>query len=58
VTTVYEAGIVSGTPRPADGELSEVAWFSPAEVATLPLSRLSRALLRAVGRVPGGGATG
>jgi hypothetical protein len=39
-------------PRPADGELSEVGWFSPAGLTGVPLSRLSRALLRAIGRVP------
>jgi ADP-ribose pyrophosphatase YjhB (NUDIX family) len=50
VTTVYEAEIIDGVPRPADGELSEVGWFSGAELATVPLSRLSRALLLAVGR--------
>ncbi|HEY2519052.1 MAG TPA: NUDIX domain-containing protein [Streptosporangiaceae bacterium] len=52
VTSVYDAKIVSGTPRPADGELSEVGWFSPAGLTGVPLSRLSRALLRAIGRVP------
>ena len=51
VTAVYEAEIIDGVPRPADGELSEVGWFSAAELATVPLSRLSRALLRAVGRI-------
>ena len=56
VTAVYAAEIVSGVPRPADGELSEVRWFSPAELATVPLSRLSRALLHAVGRIASGSA--
>jgi ADP-ribose pyrophosphatase YjhB (NUDIX family) len=51
VTAVYEAEIISGTPAVADGELSEVAWFSPAELTHLTLSRLSRALLTAIGRV-------
>jgi ADP-ribose pyrophosphatase YjhB (NUDIX family) len=50
VTAVYEAKIVSGAPSVADGELSDVAWFSPAELTHLPLSRLSHALLAAINR--------
>jgi ADP-ribose pyrophosphatase YjhB (NUDIX family) len=50
VTAVYEAEIVSGAPSVADAELSDVAWFSPAQLARLPLSRLSRALLAAIKR--------
>jgi hypothetical protein len=41
---------VDGIPAPADGELSEVAWFTPAELPGLPLSKFARALLHAVGR--------
>jgi ADP-ribose pyrophosphatase YjhB (NUDIX family) len=51
VTAVYEARIVSGSPAPADGELSEVAWFTPAELPGLHLSRFARALLEATGRI-------
>jgi ADP-ribose pyrophosphatase YjhB (NUDIX family) len=51
VTAVYEAEIISGTPTVADGELSEIAWFSPAELTHLKLSPLSRALLAAIGRI-------
>jgi ADP-ribose pyrophosphatase YjhB (NUDIX family) len=51
VTAVYEAEIVSGTPTVADGELSDVAWFKPAELTHLTLSRLSRALLAAIKRI-------
>jgi ADP-ribose pyrophosphatase YjhB (NUDIX family) len=51
VTAVYEAGIVSGTPAPSDGELSDVAWFGPRELRELTLSRLSRALLQAIQRI-------
>jgi 8-oxo-dGTP pyrophosphatase MutT (NUDIX family) len=47
VTAVYEARIISGTPAPADGELSELAWFSPDELRSLPLSRFASALLTA-----------
>ena len=32
VTAVYETEIVSGVPAVADGEPSDVAWFSPAEL--------------------------
>jgi NADH pyrophosphatase NudC (nudix superfamily) len=51
VTAVYEAEIMSGVPRTADGELSDVAWFSPDELAQLTLNRLSRALLKATGHI-------
>lgn len=51
VTTVYEATIVSGSPAPADGELSEIAWFAPGELPGLQLSRFARALLEATGRI-------
>jgi ADP-ribose pyrophosphatase YjhB (NUDIX family) len=51
VTAVYEAEVVSGDPAVADGELSDIAWFVPAELPCLPLSRLSRALLTAIKRL-------
>jgi 8-oxo-dGTP pyrophosphatase MutT (NUDIX family) len=51
VPAVYEAEIISGSPAPSDGELSEVAWFSPAELRTLRLSRFTRALLTATGHL-------
>jgi ADP-ribose pyrophosphatase YjhB (NUDIX family) len=51
VTAVYEAEIISGAPSVADGELSEVAWFSAAELTQLTLGRLSHALLAAIGRI-------
>ena len=53
VTAVYEATIVDGVPAPADGELSEVSWFTREEVPTIPLSRFTRALLSATGYLPG-----
>src|ERR1700761_4401818 len=34
VTAVYEASILAGTPAPADGELSDVAWFAREELST------------------------
>jgi 8-oxo-dGTP pyrophosphatase MutT (NUDIX family) len=47
VTAVYEAAIVGGTVVLGD-ELSDAAWFFPAELSTLQISRFSRALLSAV----------
>jgi 8-oxo-dGTP pyrophosphatase MutT (NUDIX family) len=32
VSTVFDARIVSGTPVPDDDEVSEIAWFEPAEL--------------------------
>lgn len=52
VTAAYEASIVDGDPAPADGELSEVAWFTRGELQTIPLSRFTRALLIATGYLP------
>jgi len=51
VSAVYEVEIIDGTPAPADGELSEVAWFTPAELPTLRLNPFARALLRATGHL-------
>ena len=52
VTAVYEASIVEGVPAPADGELSEVAWFNREELPAIPLNRFTRALLAATGYLP------
>ena len=52
VTAVYEASVVEGVPAPADGELSDVAWFAREELSTIPLSRFTRALLTAAGYLP------
>jgi ADP-ribose pyrophosphatase YjhB (NUDIX family) len=49
VTAVYEARVVSGSPAPGDGEVSELAWFPREELPVLPLSRFTRALLHATG---------
>lgn len=51
VTAVYEARIISGSPAPGDGELSELAWFRLDELPALPLSRFARALLHAIGHL-------
>jgi hypothetical protein len=49
VTAVYEARILSGSPAPADGELSELAWFAAAELPAVMLSGFARTLLNATG---------
>lgn len=49
VISVYEATIVAGLPAPADGELRQVAWFTTAELETIPLTRLARATLTTTG---------
>jgi ADP-ribose pyrophosphatase YjhB (NUDIX family) len=51
VTAVYEALIITGSPAPGDDELSELAWFTPGQLPGLQLSRFSRALLHATGRL-------
>jgi 8-oxo-dGTP pyrophosphatase MutT (NUDIX family) len=57
VIAAYEAVIIEGVPAPADGELSEVAWFTRAQLAAIPLSRLARALLTATGYLPAAATT-
>jgi ADP-ribose pyrophosphatase YjhB (NUDIX family) len=49
VTATYEAAIIDGFPAVRDGELSDLAWFTPAQLADLELSRFARALLSATG---------
>lgn len=51
VTAVYEARITEGSPAPGDGELSEVAWFTPGDLPGLRLSKFARSLLHATGRI-------
>jgi 8-oxo-dGTP pyrophosphatase MutT (NUDIX family) len=53
VTAVYEASVVEGVPAPADGELSEVGWFTREGLSAIPLSHFTRALLVATGYLPG-----
>jgi ADP-ribose pyrophosphatase YjhB (NUDIX family) len=50
VTAFFEARIIKGSPAPADGELSELAWFTPGQLPGLRLNRFTRALLHATGR--------
>jgi ADP-ribose pyrophosphatase YjhB (NUDIX family) len=49
VTAMYEAAIIGGSPAVRDDELSDLAWFTPAQLADLELSRFARALLSATG---------
>jgi len=49
VTAVYEAAILPGCPAACDDELSDVAWFTPGQLADLGLSRFARAPLSATG---------
>ncbi len=49
VAAVYEAAILHGSPAACDDELSDVAWFTPGQLADLELSRFARALLSATG---------
>jgi hypothetical protein len=51
VTAVYEARFIRGPAAPGDGELTELAWFTPGQLPGLQLSRFSRALLHALGRL-------
>jgi 8-oxo-dGTP pyrophosphatase MutT (NUDIX family) len=49
VPAVYEAEITTGTPAPADGELSKVTWFTREELQAIQLSRFTRAVLTETG---------
>jgi hypothetical protein len=51
VTAVYQTRIISGSPAPADGELSAVTRFSLAELRSFSLSGFARAVLQATGRI-------
>jgi 8-oxo-dGTP pyrophosphatase MutT (NUDIX family) len=51
VPAAYEAEITAGTPAPADGELSELSWFTPQELQTSQLSRFTRAVLTETGHL-------
>ena len=51
VTAVYQAAIIDRAPAARDDELSDMAWFTPAQLASLELSRFARALLSATGHL-------
>jgi ADP-ribose pyrophosphatase YjhB (NUDIX family)/predicted kinase len=52
VTTVFDATVLSGTPRPDGDETSEVAWFALDDLPVDEMSAFTRALLRDVGLLP------
>lgn len=49
VSSVYEARVVGGTPRPDHEETLEVAWFDPADLASAELGDFARSTFRALG---------
>lgn len=53
VTAVYQAGVADGTPVPDHDEISELAWFTPAQLLDVSVNRFARALLRATGHLTG-----
>lgn len=53
VTTVYDATIVAGEPRPGDDEVQDVGWFSLAEIEALEMGPATRATISAVSSAPG-----
>ncbi|HEY8704857.1 MAG TPA: NUDIX domain-containing protein [Gaiellaceae bacterium] len=48
VTTLFEARIVSGEPKPSDDETAEVRWVTPDEAFALELSPATRWMLQRV----------
>ncbi|HEX8805069.1 MAG TPA: NUDIX domain-containing protein [Acidimicrobiales bacterium] len=55
VSVVYEARVVAGTPRPDGDETTAVGWFTPGELARLPVNPFGRAVLADLGLPAGGG---
>lgn len=49
VSTLYEARVVAGQPRPDQDETSEVGWFHPDELAKLDLAAFARHTFIALG---------
>ena len=45
VSVVFEAEIVSGTPRAGDDETQDVGWFAPEEIEALELRATTRGVL-------------
>jgi 8-oxo-dGTP pyrophosphatase MutT (NUDIX family) len=46
VSTVFDATVVGGEPRPDGHETGGVEWWDPAELASVDLDDINRALLR------------
>jgi ADP-ribose pyrophosphatase YjhB (NUDIX family)/ubiquinone/menaquinone biosynthesis C-methylase UbiE len=55
VSTVFEATVLSGTPRPDGDETSEVGWWEPDDLPVGEMGAFTRALLRDVGVLSGDG---
>jgi 8-oxo-dGTP pyrophosphatase MutT (NUDIX family) len=53
VSTVFDARIASGTPRPDEEETAAVGWFAGAELETASLTPFTRSLLGALGLADG-----
>ena len=51
VTAVYQARIAGGIPVPDLEEISQLGWFTPAQLSGVDLNRFTRALLRAIGHL-------
>jgi ADP-ribose pyrophosphatase YjhB (NUDIX family) len=49
VNIVYEARIISGTPRPDHDETTDVGWFSEDNLDSLDLGDFARTTFRALG---------
>ena len=49
VSTVYDAAVSAGTPRPDGEETSEAAWWPVTALPTAEMSTFTRALLRGSG---------
>ncbi len=49
VSTVFDATVTGGTPRPDGDETSAVQWWPPDQLPSDEMSAFTRALLRAVG---------
>ena len=54
VSTVFDATVVGGTPRPDGDETTEVAWWDRRAPPLDEMSTFTRTLLRAVGVLPDG----
>jgi 8-oxo-dGTP pyrophosphatase MutT (NUDIX family) len=52
VAIAFEGQVVGGQIRPDGEETTDVRWFAPHELATVPLDTLNRALLIACGFLP------
>lgn len=49
VTTVYRARLIGGVETPDQEEVSEIGWFSPAELADLEVDRFAKNLFAEIG---------